>query len=174
MRPRLSRMTRNKERRRGSPVRSVSCGLSARMVPLPVIRASHWCRSVWPHARDSSDVIHRDSPTASGDFRIESHGDFQDAEGAVFCLVDDEGFIEMARFVSENAGLNLDAGGPKHRDAPAVHARVGILDRAQRRAKCPLRSEPGHMAEFAPDVSKVPGSCIPSLRAPLPRPARAR
>ncbi len=51
----------------------------------------------------------------------------------MLCLVDDEGFIELAGFVSENAGMNLDAGGPQHADAPAVYFGVGILDCANTR-----------------------------------------
>ena len=78
----LSRITRRSLRRRCRPLRSVSSGLSARIVPIPVSSASEAWRMRCTSARDSSLVIHtrflllRDSGKAScpssvsADFRV--------------------------------------------------------------------------------------------------------
>ena len=103
-RMRRSRMTRSSGRRRGSPVRSVSCGLSLINVPLPVTTASTRCRIPWTTVREASEVIHCDSPCRVAILPSTVMASFRMPKGFPLGLVFDECFVQLPGFGFEDSG----------------------------------------------------------------------
>ncbi len=119
-------MARRSGRRRGSPVRSLMRGLSARTVPMPVRIASASWRRRWTASRDCWLVIQVTLPAFCAIWPSRVSAVFKVTSGRPVRIQHREVFVVAAGYLLANAQTYFDSGAPKFGEAFAGNGGIGV------------------------------------------------
>src|SRR5579883_1580848 len=135
-RRRESTITRSRGRRRGRPLRSVSSGSSAMIVPTPTRMASLWCRSCCTRDLAGDPAAgDRRRPQSGGipglargrrDLAVEGHRGFQSDQRDAAADVVGEGLVDVEAVFDQQSGSDRNSGFAQALKPAAADQRVGI------------------------------------------------
>ena len=160
-----SRTTRSSGRRRGRPVRSVSCGLSARTVPMPVSRASGGMAKLGnvgarrltgkPEGLGSCASFGRRRNLA-----VQGHGCLEPHKGSVGLNREGESVIEPTRSLGQGRSrveqVHLNSGVTQDGNATPTNQVGWDPGWRRRNAQCRPRPAPARMDPCDHDDCRVP------------------